>query len=80
MSDLAFIQPAIVDRLIFDNVPVHIVREMFNAAVAVGIAAGNGGYTTETSEADEFLGWLTDALDCASKYSVKVDSKTGLPV
>jgi len=73
-------QPVVAHRIMFDLVPLHVVKEIFNAAIAVGIVAGNGGYTTESSEADEFLGGLTDAVEEASKYSVPVDFDTGEPI
>lgn len=70
----------IAHRVTFEKIPQDVLETIFYAAIAVGWAAGEGEYESETAEAGVKMNELITAVNEASRYAIPVDFKTGEPV
>lgn len=72
-------------RVTFDLVPRNIIEEVFHAAIAVGWAASDGAFDSDSNdydraEAAERIATLQKAVSAASQYTVPVHIEVDEPV
>lgn len=85
MSNITPLRPTrrvtvIAHRVTFELVPKEVVEKLFHAAIAVGLAAGDGEYTSDSQDALDRLDHLMTVFDEAFQYTVPVEREVDEPI
>lgn len=67
-------------QVTFDLIPLRVIEDLFHAAIAVGWAADEDGYTAVDEETQERLASLQKAVSAASQFTTPVVCEVDEPI